>query len=185
MASIPACLLAASNFHEIVRVHVDQYGHIRGLWYQTMATVCPEAKPSLPPAPVQLVCQPTPLLPVLLPYPLRPACAPPDLCLPECLARHPGTWRLCAPLPLRVAGPSQVTSVSVDMESKGPKVLSEPVPKMEREEAEKAKQQQQGGGSFMQKYWYYIVAGLLLMSALGGEEPKGGGGGGGGGGGRR
>jgi hypothetical protein len=55
VASIPACLLAASNFHEIVRVHVDQYGHIRALWYQTMATVCPEGKPSLPAAPVQLV----------------------------------------------------------------------------------------------------------------------------------
>ena len=77
---------------------------------------------------------------------------------------------------MRVPGPMQVTSVSVDMESKGPKVLTEPVPKMEREEQEKAKQLQQGGGSFMQKYWYYIIAGLLLMSALGGgEEPKGGG----------
>ena len=68
VASIPACLLAASNFHEIVRVHVDQYGHIRGLWYQTMATVCPEGKPSLPAAPVQLVCPRTPLLPFFLPH---------------------------------------------------------------------------------------------------------------------
>jgi len=55
MASIPACLLLASNFHEIIRVHVDQYGHIRGLWYQTMATECPKTKRALPSAPVQLV----------------------------------------------------------------------------------------------------------------------------------
>ena len=66
VASIPACLLAASNFHEIVRVHVDQYGHIRALWYQTMATGCPEGKPSLPAAPVQLVSLPMPRIPRLL-----------------------------------------------------------------------------------------------------------------------
>eukprot|EP00961_Rhodomonas_salina_P048187 647079-Rhodomonas_salina.3 len=40
-ASVPACLLAASDFHEIFRVHVDAFGHIRGLWYQTMALACP------------------------------------------------------------------------------------------------------------------------------------------------
>jgi len=66
VASVPACLLAASNFHEIVRVHVDQYGHIRALWYQTMATVCPEGKPSLPAAPVQLVSLSMPLIPRFL-----------------------------------------------------------------------------------------------------------------------
>jgi hypothetical protein len=56
IASIPACLLVASNFHEIVRVHVDQYGHIRGLWYQTMSTECPKTKLDMPSGPVQLVC---------------------------------------------------------------------------------------------------------------------------------
>lgn len=56
IASIPACLLVASNFHEIVRVHVDQYGHIRGLWYQTMSTDCPKTNLNMPPGPVQLVC---------------------------------------------------------------------------------------------------------------------------------
>ncbi|MGB1606622.1 MAG: hypothetical protein ACPIOQ_78555 [Promethearchaeia archaeon] len=38
VASIPACQLVASGFREIMKVHVDQYGHIRGVWYQTMAT---------------------------------------------------------------------------------------------------------------------------------------------------
>lgn len=134
IASIPACLLVASNFHEIVRVHVDQYGHIRGLWYQTMSTECPKTKLDMPSGPVQLV-----------------------------------------------------TSVSVDMEGKGAKILSEPVPKVEREQEERQKQQQ-GGGSFMQKYWYYIIGGVLLVSMLSGDEPKAGasaGGGGGGGGARR
>jgi len=131
VASIPSCLLAAADFHEIVRLHVDQYGHIRGMWYQTMATECPSTKSRLPSGPVQLV-----------------------------------------------------TSVSVDMEGKGGKVLTEPVPKIERE-TEQRQKEQQGPASFFQKYWYYIIGGVLLVSLLSGEEPKqaaaaaGGGGGGG------
>ena len=55
VASIPACQLVASDFHEIMKVHVDQYGHIRGIWYQTMATECPSTKLSVPKGPVQMV----------------------------------------------------------------------------------------------------------------------------------
>ncbi len=55
MASIPACLLAASNFHEIFRIHVDQYGNIRSLWYQTIVSSCPKSLAKLPEKTVPLV----------------------------------------------------------------------------------------------------------------------------------
>jgi len=129
MASIPACMLASSKFHEILRVHVDQFGHIRSLWYTTLATECPpRGTIKLPPGPVKLV-----------------------------------------------------TSVSVDMESRGPKLASEPKPKSPEEEV-MDKQNKTQNQSFLQKYWMYILGGVVLMSLLGGDDdPKGGGGGGGGG----
>ena len=117
MSSVPACLLAAAKFHEILRVHVDQHGHIRGIWYQTLATGCPPGG-SLPKKATKLV-----------------------------------------------------TSVSVDMESKGPKLAVEPKPKSPEEEVA-AKQPPQ---SFMQKYWMYMLGGVVLLSLMGGEDDSKGG----------
>lgn len=125
MASIPACMLVMSNFHEIFRVHVDQYGHIRGLWYQTMATSCSTSMPKLSAQPVQLV-----------------------------------------------------TSVSVDMEGKGPKLAVEPAQKVAEKEGEGGKPGQENQ-SFFQKYWMYMLGGIVLVSMLGGEDDRKGGGGGG------
>eukprot|EP00960_Hanusia_phi_P054809 762781-Hanusia_phi.AAC.12 len=112
MASLPACLLAASNFHEMLRFHVDQHGHIRSIWYQTMVTDCPPS--------IKLNGGKSPI----------------------------------------------VTSLTVDMESKGPKLSIEPVAKIEKEAQEKQQEQQ----SFFKKYWYYILGGLLIMSLLSGPE---------------
>ena len=109
--------LAAAKFHEILRVHVDQHGHIRGIWYQTLATGCPPGG-SLPKKATKLV-----------------------------------------------------TSVSVDMESKGPKLAVEPKPKSPEEEVA-AKQPPQ---SFMQKYWMYMLGGVVLLSLMGGEDDSKGG----------
>ena len=134
MASIPACLLLASNFHELFRIHVDQYGNIRSLWYQAAAARCAPGA-TVPPDSVQLV-----------------------------------------------------TSLSVDMDVKGPKLPVEPVVRAEREGQEKEAEQP----SFFRKYWLYIAGGMLLVLMLQGDEEKGqgraggagGGGGGGGAGGR-
>eukprot|EP00286_Rhodomonas_abbreviata_P021299 CAMPEP_0181312804 /NCGR_PEP_ID=MMETSP1101-20121128/13895_1 /TAXON_ID=46948 /ORGANISM="Rhodomonas abbreviata, Strain Caron Lab Isolate" /LENGTH=241 /DNA_ID=CAMNT_0023419685 /DNA_START=164 /DNA_END=885 /DNA_ORIENTATION=+ len=115
VASVPACLLIASDFHEMLRVHVDQFGHLRSLWYQTMALACPAARAVVPQESVAVV-----------------------------------------------------TSVAVDMESRGAKVPLEPVPKAE-EEAEKKIQEQP---TFFAKYWHYIIGGVILMVFLQGEEPK-------------
>ena len=113
MASLPACLLAASNFHEMLRFHVDQHGHIRSIWYQTMVTECPPS--------IKLSGGKSPI----------------------------------------------VTSLTVDMESKGPKLSIEPVAKIEKEAQEKQQQEQQ---SFFKKYWYYIIGAVLIMSLLSGPE---------------
>lgn len=125
MASIPSCLLAAAKFHEILRVHVDQHGHIRGMWYQTLATGCPPAG---------------------------------AIRLPE-------------------ESTKLVTSVSVDMESKGPKLAVDVKPKSPEEEI-KDNVQSVGYQSFLQKYWMYLLGGVVLLSLVGGEDdPKKGGGG--------
>jgi hypothetical protein len=117
MASIPACLLASSNFHEIFRIHVDQYGNIRGLWYQTISSECAKDLPKLPQKSIQLV-----------------------------------------------------TSVIVDMDSKGPKLAMEPQVRTPENEAEGQKQNQQQ--TFFQKYWMYIAGGILLVSLLPADDDK-------------
>jgi hypothetical protein len=115
MASIPACLLLASNFHELFRIHVDQYGNIRSLWYQVAASRCSPGA-SVPRDSVQLV-----------------------------------------------------TSLSVDMDSKGPRLPVEPVVRVEKEAQEKEAEQP----SFLRKYGLYMAGGMLLLMMLNGDEEKG------------
>jgi hypothetical protein len=115
MASIPACLLLASNFHELFRIHVDQYGNIRSLWYQVAASRCSPGA-LVPKDSVQLV-----------------------------------------------------TSLSVDMDSKGPRLPVEPVVRVEKETQEKEAEQP----SFLRKYGLYMAGGMLLLMMLGGDEEKG------------
>jgi hypothetical protein len=115
MASIPACLLLAANFHEIFRIHVDQHGNIRSLWYQAAASRCSPGA-AVPADSVQLV-----------------------------------------------------TSLSVDMDAKGPKLPVEPVVRTERETQEKGAEQP----TFLGKYWIYIAGGVLIVLMLAGDDEKG------------
>jgi len=40
LASVPACAIVASHFHDMVSLHVDAFGNVVGLDYTTPLTVC-------------------------------------------------------------------------------------------------------------------------------------------------
>ena len=51
----------------------------------------------------------------------------------------------------------QITSISVDMEVRGPKLPSEPVTQADKSE-EQMKHEETKSQTFVSKYWYYIVS---------------------------
>jgi hypothetical protein len=116
IASIHPCLLIASKFHEMLRVQVDQFGYIRGLWYKARALDCPTGPIKVPPSETPVI-----------------------------------------------------TSISVDMEVRGPKLPSEPVTQADKSE-EQMKHEETKSQTFVSKYWYYIVGGVLLISLMGPDE---------------